>query len=100
MTEMQKQQIKIMRMGGHGYKSISTNLGLSRDAIRKYCKRMALDGDAKFVKLNSVLIQRCKYCGKPIKQKPKIKTKIFCCKECREKWWAIKNREDNDNEQI
>ena len=90
MSDLQKRQIKDMRVAGHGYKAIATNVGLSRDAVRQYCKSNGLGGFLEVVKLNMEIHQnyKCKYCSKTLYQKPKVKTKIFCCKECCEKWWA------------
>ena len=52
MTDVEKHQIKDLRVKGDGYKAIATILGITRDSIRSYCKRTGLDGDSKLISLN------------------------------------------------
>lgn len=52
MTEEQKKKIKELRLEGLGYKAIANILGLSRDAVRGFCKRYELTGNATVVALN------------------------------------------------
>ena len=45
MTEYQKAKIHELRFKGLGYRAIGNVLGLSRDAVRAYCKSNGMDGD-------------------------------------------------------
>ena len=52
MTEYQKAKIHELRFKGLGYRAIGNVLGLSRDAVRAYCKSNGMDGDAVTVSRN------------------------------------------------
>lgn len=52
MNDEQRKLIRIMSHQGIGYKKIAASLGMSRDAIRGYCKRHGLDGRATDLVLN------------------------------------------------
>lgn len=91
MTEYEKQKIYEMRLDGSGYKAIGVVLGLSRDSVRSYCKRIGLDGDSKVIAIN-ISEQKtknliCMNCNKPIKQKKKGTARKFCSDKCRRTWW-------------
>lgn len=80
MTDLQKEQIKTMRLQGIGYVKIGENLGISDNTVRSFCRRKGL-GDT--VKNRAV----CKQCGKLMKIVPKQKPKQFCSDSCRNAWW-------------
>lgn len=81
MTDLQKEQIKAMRLQGMGYLKIGQTLGISNNTVRSFCRRNGLDGDAA---KNSVV---CQQCGNPVKIIPKRKPKKFCSDACRIAWW-------------
>lgn len=91
MTDIEKQQIQDLRLNGVGYKAIASELTISRDTIRGYCKRNGLDGDSKVVSMNLVEKKNqniiCACCNKSIKQKERGRSRRFCSEECRRKWW-------------
>ena len=91
MTEYQKSKIHELRFKGLGYKAIGKVLGLSRDAVRAYCKSKGMDGDAvtlsrnyEIKKENGIL---CLNCGKVLKQPKRGKARKFCSEKCRRTWW-------------
>jgi len=90
MTADEKAKITHMRLEGVGFVKISTDLGISVNTIKSYCRRKALPGGgigyipAETEKQNTT---RCKQCGKPLTQNPKRKVKRFCSDTCRLKWW-------------
>lgn len=79
MTDEQRKQIIALRREGVGYGRIATELNLSINTIKSFCRR------------NSLVAQTaegvCETCGKPIHQNPKRKRKRFCSDACRNKWW-------------
>lgn len=91
MTDMQTVQIKELRMKGEGYRSIASSLGLSRDAVRNYCKANGMDGFAQATVQN--LKERlaegkaCICCGKVITQSGNGRPRRFCSDKCRRQWW-------------
>lgn len=85
MTEKQKIEIVTMRRDGEIYKDIAAKLGLSINTVKSYCRRVGVTVQADIPSEASDL---CRECGKPINQNEKTKRRIFCCKSCREKWWA------------
>lgn len=46
MTEYEKMKIPELRASGMGYKAIANVLGLSRDAVRGFCRKYGLNGNA------------------------------------------------------
>lgn len=91
MTDLDREQIRDLRLKGVGYKAIASVLGLSRDTVRGYCKRNGLHGDSRVVSLNVEEKKKknllCACCSKPIKQKKRGRARRFCSDECRRKWW-------------
>lgn len=81
MTNLQKEQIRSMRLQGVGYVKIGQVLGISNNTVHSFCRRNGLNGE--FGK-NTVC---CKQCGKPIKITPKQKPRKFCSDSCRNTWW-------------
>lgn len=81
MTDLQKEQIKVMRLKGAGYVKIGQALDISHNTIHSFCRRNGLVGDTA---KKTVL---CQQCGKPIKIIPKVKPKKFCSDSCRIIWW-------------
>ena len=92
MTESQAKQIREFRLQGIGYKAIASRVGLSRDAVRNYCKNHALRGYAVEVTMNiQEQIQQglvCRCCGKVIQQPATGRKKKFCSDTCRREWWG------------
>ena len=80
MTDLQKEQIKTLRLQGIGYVKIGEMLGISDNTVRSFCRRNGLGDAAK----NTVA---CKHCGKLIKIIPKQKPRKFCSDACRTAWW-------------
>jgi len=72
ITENQKQQIKMLYAHGKDCKEIADILKVSYRQVYYCC-----------TKENDVCLQ----CGKPIKQHPHRKKKLFCCDKCRITWW-------------
>ncbi|MDY3368290.1 GcrA family cell cycle regulator, partial [Zhenhengia yiwuensis] len=91
MTQEQNEKIRELRLEGLGYKAIANVLGLSRDAVRGFCKRHELTGNATVVALNMQVKKQknvvCLHCEKPLKHKAKGRTRKFCSDPCRRKWW-------------
>ena len=56
MTDLQKEQIKTLRLQGIGYVKIGEMLGISDNTVRSFCRRNGLGDAAK----NTVA---CKHCG-------------------------------------
>lgn len=80
MTDLQKEQIKTLRLQGISYVKISEILDISDNTVRSFCRRNGLGDAAK----NTVA---CKHCGKLIKIIPKQKPRKFCSDACRTAWW-------------
>lgn len=80
MTNEQKNIIHKMRMQNETYAVISNAVGMPIGTIKSYCHRH----NAAFKSTNSTI---CKNCGADIKDKPKAKPRLFCCGQCRQKWW-------------
>ena len=86
MNELQKEKIKELRKSGYGYKRVATELGISINTIKSFCRKEGLNG----VKGTVRSLDVCLTCGSALPIS-KTKKRKFCSKECREKWWS-KNR--------
>ncbi len=85
MTNEQKEKIIRLRRQGLGYADIGRELHISKDTVKSFCRRNGLTvADSKPVDDKNI----CRECGKPLVQQEKKKCRKFCCKSCREKWWA------------
>ena len=83
MTNEQKSRIAELRQAGFSYGKIGQFLDIPKNTIKTYCNRNNLAS----APASSESDDRCKECGKPLVQKAKTKRRIFCCPECRKKWW-------------
>lgn len=81
MTERQARQIQELRSRGQGYKAIASATGLSRDAVRYFCKSKGIET------ADSKPGDRCPSCGKPLEQPRTGRRKRFCSELCRRAWW-------------
>ena len=81
MTNEQKEKIIRFRRQGFGYADIGRELGISKDTVKSFC--LMVSGSKPVDDMD-----RCRECGKALVQQEKKKTRIFCCKACREKWWT------------
>lgn len=79
MNDEQKQKIISLRRNGAGYGGIATELGISINTVKSFCRRNSLTAP----KMGTA----CEECGKPITQNPGRKRKRFCSDACRNKWW-------------
>lgn len=95
MNDEQRKLIKIMRYQGIGYKKIAASMGMSRDAIRGYCKRHGLDGRAMDLVLNQheddkflreITHVYCLSCGEKLEQKGRGAKRKYCSIECKRKF--------------
>ena len=90
MTDGQRQRIIQFRKEGRGYTSIAKELEISRDTVRSFCRRNGLASEMGDKTINAKEQPKegfCRKCGKKLHQIEGVKKKVFCCRECREKWW-------------
>ncbi len=83
MTDVQKERITFLRNKGFGYTTIANDMGISKETVKSFCRRNGLAGTM----AQDKIADKCRECGKELKQKKGIKRRVFCCKECRVKWW-------------
>ena len=89
MTEGQKKEIKRLRESGAGYTAIAGKMGIPKETVRSFCRRNGLAGQAVQEGSEDRQAQEgsCRECGKPLQQTEGVKRRVFCSRECREKWW-------------
>ena len=91
MTQDQADMIRELRIKGEGYRSIASQVGLSRDIVRNYCKGHGLDGYANVLAMNIreqiQLGRACLWCGKELEQPYTGRRRKFCSEKCRREWW-------------
>lgn len=96
MTDEQRQQIKMLRYQGYGYKQIASEVGLSRDSVRGYCIRNGLHGfgtslakEYKQVMQKDFLFILCLNCGAQIEQNQSGPKKKYCSMNCKREWEKV-----------
>lgn len=87
MTEQEKQQIAVYRNQGLSYAAISTEMEISVNSIKSYCKRNGLGGVRAYDKTTNANVYVCENCGVYVDQNPGRKKKRFCSDKCRNQWW-------------
>ena len=98
-----EERILELRKQGFGYKSISTALKISRDAVRDICRKYGLTGylppmQEDDLKLKEIP-QKCLHCAKEINTKEQRGRKAkFCSEKCRRAWWAENADKKNKKE--
>ena len=92
MNDSQRMMIKQLRAAGLGYKEIGKRLNLSKESVHTFCRRNGLSGYAKQMRL-------CRFCGSPIYQTDKTKTRIFCSNSCKDKYRYMHNKQAKANEE-
>lgn len=85
MTGEQREKIMSLRAQGLRYADIGRELGISKNTVKTFCRRNSLVDS---VTQTGDGVDRCRECGNPIVRQEKRKRRVFCCKACREKWWA------------
>ena len=102
MTEEEKNTVRRLREQGYGYKTISNITGIHRETIKSHLKRhpcevgsarprpsqcqIKKEGAKKTEAPKGEELTACKQCGELFM--PKRKGTLFCCDECRQKWWG------------
>lgn len=86
MNNDQKQKIVELRNAGVSYAKIGKLLGISGNTVKTYCRRNHV-AIVQEPSSPTTLPIFCRECGAPLERAEKRKPKIFCSRECREKWW-------------
>ena len=76
MANDEKSKVLQLKEQGYGYKRISKELNIPLGSVKSILRREE----------NSI-INKCKNCGKSLKQIDGKKEKKFCCDKCRMQWW-------------
>ena len=81
MTDREQAEAIRMVRAGIGYKKIATQLGLSANTVKSFCRK-ANEEKAKMIEASV-----CLNCGKDVAQQAHRKKKLFCSDRCRMQWW-------------
>lgn len=94
MNQNQKIKIAELRKEGLGYKKIASELGISVNTIKSFCR------SKKLTTKDLTGIDVCKRCGKRIIQTEHRRKKLFCSLECKTKWFNRNRRKPNGEKVI
>lgn len=96
MTEAEKARVRKLRLEGAGYKQIASELKLSINTVKSFCRRSLLCGMGETAALNYLVSVDaclvCKRCGKRLRHKPGKRRKVFCSDTCRKMYWKEKRK--------
>ncbi|MDR1806135.1 MAG: hypothetical protein LBQ80_05155 [Clostridium sp.] len=95
MTELGKAWIVSLRKHGDSYGIIAQKTELNINSIKSYCKRNGLGEGVKVVPSpppKQIPRTTCKFCGEPLVQNPKQKSKQYCSAKCRQLFWKAQAR--------
>ena len=87
MTDLQKSQITALRSQGYGYATIAGAVGLKKDSVVAFCRKMGLTGTKAENNRISLDADFCLHCGSVLTQTPGKKRIKFCSDKCRQAWW-------------
>ena len=90
MTPEEKTKIITLRNAGIGYQQIAEILGMKVNTVKTFCSRNGLTSTANKdpdMVFPGVYRKVCKNCGEFFLQYPGHREKMFCCSDCRNKWW-------------
>ena len=76
MTDFEIQSITILQKRGMGYKKISTITGYPLNNVKSHISRNPVEPE-----------DVCMQCGVKLEQKAHHRTKMFCSRRCKSKWW-------------
>lgn len=81
MTDIQKKQITEMRTNGMIFASIASELSLSINSVKSFCRRNNI---MPMIKSKN---DRCKHCVKKLVNTPGHRQKTFCSRFCQQLYW-------------
>lgn len=91
MTDIQKKQITEMRTNGMIFASIASELRLSINSVKSFCRRnhiMPMIKSKCEMKSSPIpQYERCKHCGKKLVNTPGHRQKTFCSRSCQQLYW-------------
>ncbi|NBK21122.1 MAG: RNA polymerase subunit sigma-70, partial [Spirochaetia bacterium] len=88
MTDQQSKQITNMRESGLGYTTIASQIGLSKDCVKSYCRTHGLTGRRSSSHVDKeVGSNTCRTCGRYLQHTPGKRKKQYCSDACRMDWW-------------
>ena len=81
LTEFEKEKIELMREFGLRYDEIAKRLGVTKNQVRYYCKKIGC-----LLRVDEMPNKRCAYCRKKITADRYVPNKKFCNRSCRKKY--------------
>jgi len=94
MTTQQLSTLTMMRNSGAGYLKIAKVLGMSKDAVKKYCQYHGLRST------DNIKKTFCPSCGTELVNIPGKKAKRFCSDRCRYIWHNAKRKQEASNASV
>lgn len=87
MTDLQRNMIKMLREQGYGYSTVANAVGLKKDTVVAYCRKMKLTGKKADNDRVAVDTGFCLECAQILIHTPGKKHMKFCSNKCRTSWW-------------
>ena len=96
--EIAREQARLLRGHGMGYKRIAGITGLTKDAVRNACKRIDADCEDRDLFKRIEAGQACAYCGGEMEQHGSGRPRRFCSERCRRQYWRLHRSEQKKKE--
>ena len=94
ITKLKKEQAKILRSKGMGYKKIAAVTGLTKDAVRNAIKDVAPGPEDRTLGDRMENGEACQYCGDDLpRQSGSGRHRRYCSDQCRRAYWQIHRAE-------
>ena len=98
--KIQKDQARLLRVHGIGYKKIASITGLDRETVRYVCRDIVAP-ENEGVADRMANGEACLYCGAPIDQPSGPgRRRRFCCEQCRRQYWKLHRHEQGKRPEV
>lgn len=98
-NEIAREQARLLREKGMGYKKIASFTGLDRDTVRNACKKVEAGAENRELSDRMESGEVCAFCGGTIERTGNMgRPRRFCSEHCRRQYWRLHRPEQKRKE--
>lgn len=87
MTDEERNRVRTLRNRGLSYKQVADEVGLSINTVKTFCRRDNRNPAPETAE------GFCRFCGKKLIQAPGARSRKYCSRKCKEKYWTAHRSE-------